>query len=74
MSAFKDPFSPEVKLGQGCECGLHADVAAHDADLVREPDPKRDKTYICAGDCFPRRFWNRVTGVSENRPTRREYP
>jgi nitrate/nitrite transport system substrate-binding protein len=40
MSAFKDPFSTEVKLGQGCKCGLHADVAAHDADLVyRTSDP-----------------------------------
>jgi nitrate/nitrite transport system substrate-binding protein len=40
MSAFKDPFSPEVKLGQGCECGLHADAAAHDADLAhRTSDP-----------------------------------
>ena len=31
MSAFKDPFSSEVKLG--CGCGRHSDQAAHDADL-----------------------------------------
>jgi hypothetical protein len=30
MSAFKDPFNPEVKLGQGCACGRHRDQAAHD--------------------------------------------
>jgi len=32
MSAFKDPFNPEVKLG--CGCGRHSDQAAHDADLA----------------------------------------
>jgi nitrate/nitrite transport system substrate-binding protein len=30
MSAFNDPFNPEVKLG--CGCGRHSDQAAHDAD------------------------------------------
>jgi hypothetical protein len=74
MSAFKDPFSPEVTLGQGCEWGAVRQPAAHDADLAREPDPKRYKTYTCVGHCFPRRFWNRVTGESVNRPTTREYP
>jgi len=33
MSAFKDPFNPEVKLG--CGCGRHSDEAAHDADLAQ---------------------------------------
>jgi len=32
MSAFKDPFNPDVKLG--CGCGRHGDQAAHDADLA----------------------------------------
>ena len=31
MSAFKDPFNSEVKLGHGCSCGHHHDQAAHDA-------------------------------------------
>jgi nitrate/nitrite transport system substrate-binding protein len=34
MSAFKDPFNPEVKLG--CGCGRHSDQAAHDADLAAQ--------------------------------------
>ena len=36
MSAFKDPFDPEVKLG--CGCGRHSDQAAHDADTARATD------------------------------------
>ena len=34
MSAFKDPFNPEVKLTRGCNCGRHADEAEHAADLA----------------------------------------
>jgi hypothetical protein len=41
MSAFEDPFNPQVKLGQGCGCGLHADTAAHDAEVARRSsDPE----------------------------------
>jgi nitrate/nitrite transport system substrate-binding protein len=36
MSAFHDPFDPEVKLTRGCSCGHHASEAEHDADLARE--------------------------------------
>ena len=35
MSAFKDPFNPEVKLARGCNCGRHADEAEHAADVAR---------------------------------------
>ncbi len=35
MSAFKDPFNPEVTLAGGCSCGSHADEAEHAADLAR---------------------------------------
>lgn len=36
MSAFKEPFNPDVKLARGCSCGKHASAAEHDADLARE--------------------------------------
>jgi nitrate/nitrite transport system substrate-binding protein len=37
MSAFKDPFRPEVKLSTtGCGCGQHASRAEHDADLAAQ--------------------------------------
>jgi nitrate/nitrite transport system substrate-binding protein len=37
MSAFKDPFSPDVKLSAaGCGCGRHASRAEHDADLAAQ--------------------------------------
>jgi len=73
MSAFKDPFSPEMTLGQGCEWGLSAGPAVHDADLAREPDPKSDKTYTWAGHCFSGRIGTSVTCASVNRPTSRWY-
>ena len=38
MSAFKDPFNPEVKLGHGCGCGHHQDQAEHDAAAARATD------------------------------------
>jgi len=38
MSAFKDPFSPEVKLGSGCGCGRHKNQAEHDAASVSASD------------------------------------
>ena len=40
MSAFKDPFNPEVKLGTGCGCGCgrHKDQAEHDAASVSMND------------------------------------
>src|SRR6266550_4325485 len=38
MSAFKDPFNPDVKLNSGCACGRHASEAAHHADLARSSD------------------------------------
>jgi nitrate/nitrite transport system substrate-binding protein len=38
MSAFKDPFNPEVKLGSGCGCGRHKDQAEHDAASVSAGD------------------------------------
>src|SRR5688572_12532962 len=38
MSAFKDPFNPEVKLGNGCACGRHKDQAEHDAAAVTGGD------------------------------------
>jgi len=34
MSAFKDPFNSEVKLGHGCSCGHHTNQAEHDAASV----------------------------------------
>src|SRR5689334_3753848 len=34
MSAFKDPFNSEVKLGHGCSCGHHPNQAEHDAASV----------------------------------------
>ena len=35
MSAFKDPFNPDVQLpSAGCGCGRHASRAEHDADLA----------------------------------------
>lgn len=36
MSAFNDPFDPQVKLGNGCNCGHHATQAEHNADLVNK--------------------------------------
>jgi nitrate/nitrite transport system substrate-binding protein len=35
MSAFEDPFNPEVKLG--CGCGRHRDRAEHDAEAACPP-------------------------------------
>ncbi|MBX9810781.1 MAG: ABC transporter substrate-binding protein [Burkholderiales bacterium] len=32
MSAFNDPFDPQVKFGNGCHCGHHATPAEHNAD------------------------------------------
>ena len=44
-SAFKDPLSPEVKLGQGCECGLHA--AAQRALFVSWPtSPSNNRSKV----------------------------
>jgi hypothetical protein len=48
MSAVKDPFNAEVKLG--CGCGRHRDQAAHGAAL-----PARDRTDAKCGR-FQRRF------------------
>ena len=31
MSAFKNPFDPEVALARGCNCGTHSSQAEHDA-------------------------------------------
>jgi nitrate/nitrite transport system substrate-binding protein len=31
MSAFKNPFDPEVALARGCNCGAHSSQAEHDA-------------------------------------------
>jgi nitrate/nitrite transport system substrate-binding protein len=38
MTAFKDPFNPEVALGSGCSCGRHRDGADHDAEMERHAD------------------------------------
>jgi len=38
MSAFKDPFNSEVKLGRGCSCGHHEDQGAHDAAAASGSD------------------------------------
>ena len=35
MSAFQDPFDPEVRLTRGCSCGRHASKTEHDTDLAR---------------------------------------
>ena len=32
MSAFNDPFDPNLLLSSGCNCGRHATQAAHEAD------------------------------------------
>ena len=44
MSAFKDPFNPDVKLG--CSCGRHQDQAEHDADAghTRDTDALASRT------------------------------
>ncbi len=34
MSPFNDPFDPQVKLGNGCNCGHHATQAEHNAGLA----------------------------------------
>ncbi len=31
MSAFRNPFDPEISLTRGCSCGAHASQAEHDA-------------------------------------------
>jgi len=36
MSAFNDPFNPDVKLG--CGCGRHQDQAEHDAASAHTGD------------------------------------
>ncbi len=46
MSAFDDPFNPEVKLG--CGCGRHSDRAAHDADLAAGSSPETHDTDVLA--------------------------
>ena len=68
MSAFKDPFSPENDARPGLRVG-----PVRRPRPAREPDSKSDKTYTCAGHCFPGRFGISVTGAPVNRPTRREY-
>jgi nitrate/nitrite transport system substrate-binding protein len=35
MSAFNDPFDPEVRLARGCSCGHHISQAEHDAAVAR---------------------------------------
>jgi len=35
MSAFNDPFDPNVKLGSGCDCGRHATQSEHDSGLAK---------------------------------------
>ncbi len=35
MSAFHDPFDPDIRLARTCRCGGHADEAGQDADLAR---------------------------------------
>jgi nitrate/nitrite transport system substrate-binding protein len=34
MSAYKNPFDPEVTLGAACSCGRHASQAEHDGDAA----------------------------------------
>jgi nitrate/nitrite transport system substrate-binding protein len=42
MSAFDDPYDPNMKLGGGCGCGRHASAAEHAADpLARAADSER---------------------------------
>ncbi|MCU0897773.1 MAG: ABC transporter substrate-binding protein [Burkholderiales bacterium] len=36
MSAFKNPFDPNVRLGASCSCGRHASQAEHDAADVAD--------------------------------------
>jgi nitrate/nitrite transport system substrate-binding protein len=36
MSAFDNPFDPQVKLGNGCNCGNHATQAEHNAGLASQ--------------------------------------
>ena len=38
MSAFKNPFDPEIRLGATCSCGRHATQAEHDAEAVAGDD------------------------------------
>jgi nitrate/nitrite transport system substrate-binding protein len=35
MSAFHDPFDPEIRLARGCSCGRHSNESEHEADLAR---------------------------------------
>lgn len=42
MSApFQDPFDPAAVFSSGCTCGRHADQAAHDRALARDPVARR---------------------------------
>ncbi|MDB5863784.1 MAG: NMT1-like family protein, partial [Betaproteobacteria bacterium] len=36
MSAFRNPFDPDVKLGGGCSCASHSSSAEHEAAHVTE--------------------------------------
>jgi nitrate/nitrite transport system substrate-binding protein len=38
MSAFRNPFDSNAKLGQGCGCSRHVSAADHDADFARSSD------------------------------------
>ncbi len=38
MSAFNDPFDPQVKLGHGCNCGRHASQAEHNTHLAGDSE------------------------------------
>jgi hypothetical protein len=42
MSAFNNPFNPDVRLGAACTCGMHRSQAEHDAtvDVPASSDPE----------------------------------
>jgi nitrate/nitrite transport system substrate-binding protein len=42
MSAFRNPFDPDVRLGAGCRCGRHASEAEHDAARASGEDLPAD--------------------------------
>jgi len=42
MSAFKNPFDPNVRLGASCSCGRHASQAEHEAAQIAGDDVADD--------------------------------
>ncbi len=48
MSAFNNPFNPDVRLGAACTCGKHGSQAEHDAGTALDEPAASDAETLSA--------------------------